>query len=451
MLYKEPAINSIKKGLPHAKEAGEYNKAAIYPAPIQIPQTEHNITLAQIAPNALFILTRLQEAGYQAYLVGGSVRDLLVGITPKDYDIATDAKPEEVKALFSNCRLIGKRFRLAHVFFGRDIYEVATFRANHPEGETPDARLSETGILLRDNIYGSFIEDAWRRDFTINALYLDSKDLSVWDHCDGMGDIKKRLIRVLGDPVLRFQEDPVRMLRAIRLAAKLNFTIEKSAEQEITSAADHIRNASPARLFDEVTKLFYCGHSNNAFEMLKMHRLFDKLFPLAEDCLTNYDVNGYFLSVIQKACENTDRRIQAKMSLNPAFLFAVLLWGALRKKIAESIKAGHKPYQATQLAMQKVMRAQQIHISIPKRFTTIIQEIWNMQHALERCPNKKVKSLFLRPRFRAAYDFLMLRMEAGDKNLKRAAEWWTKYQLSPEAANALSRRHEIKIDEDEEE
>lgn len=396
-------------------------------------------------------MTRLQNAGYQAYLVGGSVRDLLLNITPKDYDIATDARPEEVKALFSNCRLIGKRFRLAHVFFGRDIYEVATFRANHPEGETPDARLSETGVLLRDNIYGTFIEDAWRRDFTINALYFDSNDLSVLDHSDGMGDIKRRIIRVLGDPVRRFQEDPVRMIRAIRLAAKLNFTIEECAEKEITAAADHILNASPARLFDETVKLFYCGQSTRVFEMLRTHQLFSKLFPLAEDCLLTYDISGYFLSLIQKSCENTDKRIQEKLSLNPAFLFAVLLWGALRKKIKEFQQAGHKPYQATQLAIQKVIRTQQTYIAIPKRFTTIIQEIWNMQHALERCPNKKARSLFLRPRFRAAYDFLVLRMEAGDKNLKRAADWWTKYQLSPEAAlDAPSAQHAVKKDEAEE-
>ncbi|MDF3054305.1 MAG: poly(A) polymerase [Gammaproteobacteria bacterium] len=409
---------------------------------MRITRKEHQISLSDINPNVLTILTSLQEAGHQAYLVGGSVRDLFLNLTPKDYDIATDARPEEIRAIFRNCRLIGKRFRLAHIFFGRDIFEVATFRANHPEDETPDARLSEAGMLLRDNIYGSLADDAWRRDFTVNALYFDNQDLSILDHTGGMRDLKGQVIRVLGDPAMRFKEDPVRMLRAIRLSAKLKFVIEEHASQEIIHNADRIRYASPARLFDEIIKLFYCGESLRSLHLFRTHHLFGKLFPQSDHTLVNHEKSEYFWSLIQKSCENTDARVQQKLSLNPAFLFAVLLWGPLQEKIKELQAEGHRPYQATQLAIHKVIRNQQAVINIPKRFTTIMQEIWNMQHPLEKYPNKKARSLFLRPRFRAAYDFLMLRMESGDSSLKPSVDWWTKYQSSPEAKLILSAHRE---------
>jgi poly(A) polymerase len=403
-----------------------------------ISKDQHQIKLPDINKHAISVLTRLQEAGHQAYLVGGGVRDLLLDMTPKDYDIATDARPEEVRALFRNCRLIGKRFRLAHVFFGRDILEVATFRASHPENETPDARLSDAGVLLRDNIYGTLEDDAWRRDFTVNALYLNSSNMTVLDHVNGMQDIKSRTIRVLGDPATRFQEDPVRMLRAIRLSAKLDFKIEKNASKEIVKSAELILHASPARLFDEIVKLFYCGQSFAAFHSFREHQLFQQLFPQVDDALNKHNKDNPFLLLIQAGCKNTDERIKKQLSLNPAFLFAVLLWGPLQKRIAEVRTKGLKPYPTIQLAIQKVIEDQLKFTTIPKRFTTIIQEIWRMQHALEKQPNKRAKILFARPRFRAAYDFLALRLQAGEKDLKKTVDWWTEYQLKHKPATRQS-------------
>lgn len=396
--------------------------------PTVIPQGKHPIALKHLNRNVQTVLTHLHEAGFEAYLVGGGVRDLLLGLIPKDFDIATDARPEEIKKLFRNCRLIGKRFRLAHIFFGRDILEVATFRASHPETEHPDARQSDAGVLLRDNIYGTLEDDALRRDFSVNALYFDIRNLSVLDYTNGMADIEKRIIRVLGNPTARYKEDPVRMLRAIRLAAKLNFHVEEEASKAITNSSELILHASPARLFDEIVKLFYCGHSLKAFALLRKHGLFEKLFPATHTLLTKNDKKGRILNLIEQGCKNTDQRIQQNMSLNPAFLFAVLLWGPLQRKIKEFKTETHSAFQAAQMAMRKILHDQQQHTMIPKRFTVIIQEIWSAQYPLEKHTGKRANHVFSRPRFRAAYDFLALRAQAGEKDLQEIVEWWRVYQ-----------------------
>src|SRR5690606_33324797 len=258
------------------------------PSPKIIPRAEHPISRANISSNALKVLYRLKNAGYSAFIVGGGVRDLLLGRHPKDFDVVTDALPEEVDRLFRNCRLIGRRFRLAHVRFGRDVVEVATFRATG-NGED-DARLhDETGRILRDNVYGTIDEDVWRRDFTVNALYYNIADFTLWDYTTGLEDIKSRTLRLIGDPETRYREDPVRMLRAVRLAAKLDFTIAPGTAEPIPRLAPLLADVPPARLFDEVLKLFQSGHAVRSFDLLREHGLFGYLFPRTEEIFRGDD------------------------------------------------------------------------------------------------------------------------------------------------------------------
>ncbi|HEB98384.1 MAG TPA: polynucleotide adenylyltransferase PcnB, partial [Thiotrichales bacterium] len=253
--------------------------------PVIIPRAEHGISRSNISPNALKVLYRLRSAGYRACLVGGGVRDLLLGREPKDFDVATDARPEEVRKLFRNCRLVGRRFRLAHVVFGREVIEVATFRGRHDAAEEGETATSEEGRILRDNVYGTIEEDAWRRDFTVNALYYDIEDFSVRDYVGGMEDLRAGVLRLIGDPEARYREDPVRMLRAVRFAVKLGFRIEPATEAPIESLAHLLFEIPPARLFEEVLKLFQGGMALETFEMLRHYDLFGKLFPLTEEVL----------------------------------------------------------------------------------------------------------------------------------------------------------------------
>ena len=364
---------------------------------------KHKITISitDITPHALQVLRRLKDAGFEAFLVGGCVRDLLLNIKPKDFDIATNAEPEQIHKLFRNCILIGRRFRLAHVRFGREIIEVATFRR---ETENQHA---ETGMILRDNIYGSIEEDAWRRDFTINALYYNIKDLSIVDYTDGMQDLENRIVRMIGEPVQRYREDPVRMLRALRVAGKVNFVIDKATEQPIFELADLLRNVSKVRLFDEIIKWFKCGNSLAVYKLSLQHGLFKIMFPHTRDT-----------ELVRQGFANTDKRFAAQKSFNPAFLFAVLLWGALQKELQNCTLA---------LAMEKVLQQQKQHVSIPRRFLVMIKEIWTLQYWLTKRKPKKVYRTLNHPRFRAAYDFLLLRVQAGEK-LKTLADWWTKFQ-----------------------
>jgi poly(A) polymerase len=357
--------------------------------------------LANINPHAVQILQRLTTAGFEAFLVGGCVRDLLLNLKPKDFDIATNAEPEQVKALFRNCILIGRRFRLAHVRFGREIIEVATFR------RATEERHVETGMILRDNIYGSIEEDAWRRDFTINALYYNIKDSSIVDYTNGIQDLKNKIVRMIGDPMKRYHEDPVRMLRALRLAGKVNFVIEKETERPISELANLLKNVSKVRLFDEIIKWFKCGNSLAVYKLSLHHGLFQIMFPYTKN--TNLVRQSFF---------NTDKRLAMGKSFNPAFLFSVLLWGTLQRELQH-----HK----LQFAMQKVLQQQNQHVSIPRRFLLMIKEIWTLQYWLTQRKPKKAYRTLNHIRFRAAYDFLLLRVETGEK-LKNLADWWTKFQ-----------------------
>ncbi len=393
-----------------------------------IPRAGHTISRADISENALKVLYRLKEAGYGAYLVGGCVRDLLLGREPKDFDVSTDAKPEEVRQLFRNCRLIGRRFRLAHVHFGREIIEVATFRALQGEDEEGgEDRLIENGRIIRDNVYGNIEDDAWRRDFTINALYYNIDGFSVVDYVGGMEDLQAGMLRVIGDAATRYQEDPVRMLRVVRFAAKLGFRIHPDTEAPLFELAPLLNGISPARLYEEVLKLFLGGSGEQTLELLRHYRLFDALFPGTEQCL-NEQREGVELQVLKRALRNTDARIAEGKPVTPAFLYAALLWGPLCMRSAQLRAEGLPEMPALQQASREVFEDQSRHAILPRRFSTQMREIWVLQPRLQRnTGGKRAARLREHPRFRAAYDFLLLRAEAGEP-VQEPADWWTQYQ-----------------------
>jgi poly(A) polymerase len=517
---------------------------------VVIPRAEHSISRAQISPNALKVLYRLREAGFQAFLVGGAVRDLLLGIRPKDFDVATNALPDDVRRIFRNCRLIGRRFRLAHVHFGQEIIEVATFRAAAaPEREDADdldvevdgpvgERVAEevsalgaevedggidtddlddadeaddldsaedgsvgpgevavgedglggvgpggvgldevelgevgrgdvaldgepgrvergrrepagretrpsaaaryqsehrafdtTGRILRDNIYGTIEEDVWRRDFSANGLYYNIEDFSVWDFVDGVSDVRARRLKLIGDPETRYREDPVRMLRAVRFAAKLDFSFEEHTERPIRELANLLDGVPAARLFDECLKLFLSGFGAKSFRLLRQYGLFEHLFPMsaAAFALSPY---AYAEEMLELGLVSTDARIAADKPVTPTFLFAILLWGAVLRELNERA-AGPAPDLAQLMqACDTVLRAQQSRVAIPRRFAVPMRELLMLQPRFNRRSGVKALSLLQHPRFRAAFDFLLLRAQAGVAD-PELAKWWTDIQLLP--------------------
>jgi len=428
---------------------------------VVIPRSEHSISRGAISPNALKVLYRLKEAGYQGFLVGGAVRDLLLGITPKDFDVATNALPEEVRRLFRNCRLIGRRFRLAHVHFGQEIIEVATFRAaaspEREDDEEADAELDveeagsdadsevavpvaapddpahrafdTTGRILRDNIYGTIDEDVWRRDFAANGLYYNIDDFSIWDFVDGVGDVRARRLKLIGDPETRYREDPVRMLRAVRFAAKLDFSIEARTEEPIRKLAYLLDGVPPARLFDECLKLFLSGFGTKSFRLLQQYGLFEHLFPMSAAAM-KLPPYAYAQEMLELGLANTDARIAADKPVTPTFLFAILLWGAVLRELNER-SAGPAPDLAQLMqACDTVLRAQQSRVSIPRRFAVPMRELLMLQPRFSRRSGVKSLSILQHPRFRAAYDFLLLRAQAGVAD-PELAQWWTDVQLLP--------------------
>lgn len=408
------------------KNSGTENPAA----PRIIPRPEHNISRSDISKNALKVLYRLHNAGFQAFLVGGCVRDALLDLHPKDFDVATDAHPDEVKALFSNCRLIGRRFRLAHVRFGREIIEVATFRASGDDVDDDDAVLDDKGRILRDNVYGSVDDDIWRRDLTCNALYYNIADFSIWDYSGGVEDIRNRRIVFIGDPETRLREDPVRMLRAVRFAGKLDFSIEKKASKAIHKLAGLLTNVPAARLFDEFIKLFQGGHAMRTFELMWEYRLFDELFPESSAELKEDDAFGEFLRL---ALMSTDRRVREDKPVTPMFLLGVLFWGPVRRaaaRLREREKMSES--QAIAIAAYELTGMHQSRISIPKRFSMPMRDMLALQPRFQQTRGKRALKLLENRRFRAAYDFLMLRAEVGEVDTT-LAEFWTDVQTQNEA------------------
>jgi poly(A) polymerase len=396
--------------------------------PTVISRSEHPISRANISPNALKVLYRLKDAGYQGHLVGGGVRDLLLGREPKDFDIATDAHPDDVRRLFGNCRLIGRRFRLAHVLFGREVIEVATFRALSDGGEEAGhaRHVDDEGRIVRDNVYGTIQEDAFRRDFTVNALYYNIADFSVIDYAGGMDDLKAGMLRLIGDPETRFREDPVRMLRAVRFATKLGFRIHPDTERPIKDLAPLLRDIPPARLFDEMLKLFMGGAALANFEALRHYDLFGQLFPLTEQSL-GHEQEHFPLILISRGMANTDLRIQQDKPVTPTFLFAVFLWQPVRERAARLQADGQHPAQAMQHASSQIIAEQGRVMSIPRRFSLPMREIWMLQLRLELAGGRRSQRVLSHPRFRAAYDFLLLRGEAGEVS-QELCQWWTGFQ-----------------------
>ncbi|MBP8176758.1 MAG: polynucleotide adenylyltransferase PcnB [Xanthomonadales bacterium] len=383
------------------------------------------------AAPAVAVVRRLVEAGHEAYLVGGAVRDLLVGIQPKDFDVATDATPEQVKSLFRNCRLIGRRFRLAHVVYGREIIEVATFRANGGDDEG-DRLTDDGGRLLRDNIYGSIEDDAIRRDFTANALYYAIEDFSVRDYTGGYADVQARLLRLIGEPEARYREDPVRMLRAARLAAKLGFTIEAATAEPLPRLAPLLAEAAPARLFEETLKLFLSGHAVASFELLEATGLLPALLPETAQALAS-NKSGALRRMLVQGLRNTDARVAAEESVSPAFLYAVLLWPAYCRALALLQAQGVHAVEAQRRAADRVSLHQVARTALPRRFSLPMQEIWLLQPRFALRQRKRVFRLLAHPRFRAAFDFLELRLTASDSHAGDVA-FWREAQLHPAQA-----------------
>ncbi|WP_346837301.1 polynucleotide adenylyltransferase PcnB [Microbulbifer sp. SAOS-129_SWC] len=406
-------ISSLKRWRKPAKPAG----------PRIVARSDHNLSRRDISRAALTVMKRLQDAGFQAYIVGGGVRDLLLGGHPKDFDVATDATPEEAKSLFRGARIVGRRFRILHARIGREIIEVTTFRGHHSEGEAHEAQQSEHGMLLRDNVYGDLESDAVRRDFTVNALYYTINGFEIHDYTGGVQDIEQRLIRMIGDPSTRYKEDPVRMLRAVRFAAKLDFQIEAKTAAPLRELAPLLRNIAPARLFDEVLKLLMSGHGERTFELMREHGLWRHLFPDNAALLDDSSA----LALTRLALRNTDARIRADKRVTPAFLYAALLWPAVRNEQQHLVDKGTPPVPALAQAAQKITAAQLVHTAIPKRFSLPMREIWDLQLRLPQRNGSRAQRLSEQSRFRAGYDFLLLREESGEI-APGLGQWWTDFQ-----------------------
>lgn len=391
--------------------------------PTIIPRSEHSISRNDISRNALKVLYRLDGAGFGAYLVGGCVRDLLFGRRPKDYDIATNALPEEVRKLFKNSRLIGKRFRLAHIVFGKEIIEVATFRTHHESASEAHGKSSHQGMIMRDNVYGDIEDDVWRRDFTINALYYNIADFSVVDYTGGMADIKSKTLRMIGNPEQRFHEDPVRLLRAARFVGKLQIQISPETEQSLMQMSHLLQHVSHARLFQETLKLFQEGALLATFKLLEKYNFLSALFPQTVDCLTQPEAR----KLLEEALSATDQRILDGKSVSPAFLLAALLWFPILKQTQRFQAENLPPYVALERALQHVIKLQTQQLAIPRIMTTTIRELCVLQYHFNHCYGSKPYRILEHPRFRAAYDLLVLRSIAGEP-VSELAKWWTDFQ-----------------------
>ncbi len=394
-----------------------------------IPRTKHNISRKSISEAALKVLYRLSNSGFRACLVGGGVRDLLLGLQPKDFDVATDATPEQLRSLFKNSRIIGRRFRLVHIRFGREIIEVATFRSH--SSDSPKTELNTEGRILRDNTFGEIEDDAIRRDFTANALYYDIANFSILDYTHGLEDIETRTLRLIGDAETRYQEDPVRMLRAIRFAAKLDFEIEKDAAEAIYQCGQLLADIPPARLFDETVKLFHSGNATRVLELLRHYNLLQYLFPALDEILC-HEPDEAMLDFVDQGLVNTDIRINNNQHVSPAFIFAILLWPAVHKQAMNLQSDKLKIVPALFQAGSSVMSHQLKYISIPRRFSQMARDIWTAQPKFQRTQGKQPSRLLAQPCFRAAYDFMCIQSMVSlvPGNL---CNWWTEYQQHHQA------------------
>ena len=413
----------VRPSKAHAKTNASHDKAK------RIASKIHRIDRSLLSNGAIKTTEGLQKAGFEAYVVGGAVRDLLLKRRPKDFDIATDATPEEVNRVFRRSRIIGRRFRLVHVMFGDETLEVSTFRGSHlADSEQDDAKVADSGRILRDNVFGNQEQDAIRRDFTANALYYDPATEEILDFHNGVADLQSGLLRMIGDPATRYREDPVRMLRAIRLSAKLGLKIDKATEAPIPKLADALHDVPASRLFDEMLKLFLSGHAIESVTALRQHGLHHGLLPLL-DVVLEQPMGERFVML---ALKNTDDRILAGKSVSPSFLFATLLWHEVLAAWDKYQKQGERPLPALFLAMNEVTDIQAEKLAIHKRFSTTMKEIWGLQPRFEQRSGRRPFSLLEHPRYRAAYDFLLLRCESGELD-DELEEWWTEFAVADSA------------------
>ncbi len=394
--------------------------------PVVYPPDQHPIRRTQVSHGARHVIERLQHAGYRAFIVGGAVRDLMFGHAPKDFDIATDATPEQVKPLFRRAFIIGRRFRLVHVLSGSETVEVSTFR-----GQSEDTTADEHGRLLSDNVFGSQPEDAVRRDFTINALYFDPVSEEVWDYVGGVRDIKARRLKLIGPPVTRYREDPIRLLRAVRLAAKLELAIERHSAEPIPKLAPLLQNVPAARLFDEMLKLLLSGHAVETLKSLRAHGLHHGVLKML-DVILEQPLGQRF---VQLALADTDRRARAGKAVSPSFLFATLLWHDVLAAWSAAKSRGDKPFPALVEAMNQVLDTVAEQLAIPRRYTATIKEIWMLQPRFEQRAGQRPSRLLEHPRFRAGYDFLRLRCESGELPME-LVQWWQRFQSADPDARA---------------
>ncbi|MFW0072489.1 MAG: polynucleotide adenylyltransferase PcnB [Coxiella-like endosymbiont] len=396
-----------------------------------VDQKNHSISRDEISPNACKVLYRLNKSGYEAYLVGGGVRDMLLGLHPKDFDIATNALPQQIRKLFRNSRLIGRRFILVHVYFPNEIIEVSTFRANNVEEFIREEPLSENKstcecMLLENNTYGTIEEDAWRRDFTVNALYYNITDFSVVDFTGGIEDLNKRIIRIIGDPTKRYHEDPVRLLRAIRLAAKLDFKIHPDTEESLRRLHNLLHHVPSTRLFAEVLKIFFKGHAFRSYHWLSQTNYMQTLFPYTVTVLEK-TCRPYYKSLFEFSLKATDQRYSKNRTLNPGFSFAILLWPVVQELMQQYFKKYKRLFPSIYYGINMALRQQVEILAIPRRLTTMIRSVWLLQYHLERRRRSRIYRIVEQRFFRAAFDFLELREQAGEP-LTEIVYWWRAFR-----------------------
>jgi poly(A) polymerase len=403
-----------------------FSRSSEVSTPQVIPRSRHGLSGDRISASARRVTTTLQEHGYGAYVVGGAVRDLLLGLEPKDYDIATSATPEQVRAVFRRSRIIGRRFRLVHVMFGADTVEVSTFRAGQ-NAETDQQVADEHGRILRDNAFGTQEEDATRRDFSVNALFYNPTSEEILDFCGGMKDLTARRLRMIGDPETRYREDPVRMLRAVRLAAKLGLKIETNTRAPISKMAPLLANVPAARLFEEMMKLLFSGHATACLLQLRHEGLHHGLLPML-DVILEQPMGERF---VMMALQRTDERIREDKPVSPGFLFAALLWHEVLAawKLAE--EHGQRSMPALFQAMDQVIQVQAEKLSIPRRFGADMKDIWALQPRFLNRSGRRPSGILAHPRFRAGFDFLVLRCDSGEVDAE-LAEWWENFQKADE-------------------
>ncbi|MFZ5482801.1 MAG: polynucleotide adenylyltransferase PcnB [Pseudomonadota bacterium] len=391
---------------------------------------QHGIKRDQIHPCALKVTRTLKEHGYAAFVVGGAVRDLLLGRAPKDFDVATDATPEQVRVLFRRARLIGRRFQIVHVYCGQDTIEVTTFRAHSPAGEVDEDRVTAAdGLILRDNVFGAQHEDAIRRDFTINALYYDPEQQTVWDYHGGVADAEKRLLRMIGEPATRFREDPVRMLRAARFAAKLDFRIDPGTRAPIAELAPMLERIPAARLYDEMMKLLLSGHAERGVRQLRAEGLHHGVLPMLDAILDHPERHKF----LHAALHDTDERVRHGQSASPAFMLACLLWFDMQAHHEQLCAEGQPEMAALHAAMDLTLERQRAALAFPRRLDGMIKEIWGLQSRFIQRSGGRPFRLLSHPRFRAGYDFLLLRAKGGDAAAD-LVEWWGVFQDASEDA-----------------